>query len=176
MWPSRNLLYGTLFGVLFGVLFPVGATLLTANNIPITNLSSLIDLHRQTPLLLIIDTASFFLGVFAAFGAYQLDRRFQVQERARTAEELRTLIETANAPIFGIDTAGLVNEWNQTAERITGYSQSEVMGRNLIESFISNDYKVSVKGVLDEALKGKQTANYAFPLYSKTNARIDVLL
>jgi|GEM_PF-6500176 len=64
---SRNLLYGTLFGVLF----PVGATLLTANNIPITNLSSLIDLHRQTPLLLIIDTASFFLGVFAAFGAYQ---------------------------------------------------------------------------------------------------------
>ncbi|MEO1884522.1 MAG: PAS domain-containing protein, partial [Methylococcales bacterium] len=176
MWPSRNLLYGTLFGVLFGVLFPVGATLLTANNIPITNLSSLIDLHRQTPLLLIIDTASFFLGVFAAFGAYQLDRRFQVQERARTAEELRTLIETANAPIFGIDTAGLVNEWNQTAERITGYSQSEVMGRNLIESFISNDYKVSVKGVLDEALKGRETANYEFPLYSKTNARVDVLL
>ena len=169
---SRNLLYGTLFGVLF----PVGATLLTANNIPITNLSSLIDLHRQTPLLLIIDTASFFLGVFAAFGAYQLDRQFETQEGAHGADELRTLIDTANAPIFGIDTSGLVNEWNQTAERITGYSKSEVMGRDLVESFITEDYKVSVKGVLDEALKGRETANYAFPLYSKTNARVDVLL
>ena len=169
---SRNLLYGTLFGVLF----PVGATLLTANNIPITNLSSLIDLHRQTPLLLIIDTASFFLGVFAAFGAYQLDRQFETQEGAHGADELRTLIDTANAPIFGIDTSGLVNEWNQTAERITGYSKSEVMGRDLVERFITEDYKVSVKGVLDEALKGCETANYEFPLYSKANARVDVLL
>jgi two-component system sensor histidine kinase/response regulator len=50
------------------------------------------------------------------------------------------------------------------------------MGQNLIEHFITDDYKESVKGVLDEALKGKQTANYEFPLYSKTNARIDVLL
>jgi|AJXC01.1.fsa_nt_gi PAS/PAC sensor signal transduction histidine kinase (EC 2.7.13.3) len=48
--------------------------------------------------------------------------------------------------------------------------------QNLVEGFITEDYKESVKGVLDEALKGKQTANYAFPLYSKTNARIDVLL
>ena len=176
MRSSRNLLYGTLFGVLFGVLFPVGATLLTANNIPITNLSSLIDLHRQTPLLLIIDTAPLFLGVFAAFGAYQLDRQYKLQDQAHTADELRSLIDTANAPIFGIDTEGLVNEWNQAAERITGYSKTEVMGQDLVERFITNDYKMSVKGVLDEALTGRETANYEFPLYSKTNARIDVLL
>ena len=97
-------------------------------------------------------------------------------EQGRIANELMAFIDTANAPIFGIDTAGLVNEWNQAAERITGYSKSEVMGRDLVESFITEDYKVSVKGVLDEALKGRETANYEFPLYSKTNARVDVLL
>ena len=94
----------------------------------------------------------------------------------RLADDLTALIDTANAPIFGIDTEGLVNEWNQTAERITGYSKVEVMGRNLVESFITDGYKESVKGVLDEALTGKQTANYEFPLYTKTNARVDVLL
>ena len=31
------------------------------------------------------------------------------------------IIETANAPIFGINSSGLVNEWNQTEERITGF-------------------------------------------------------
>jgi len=176
MRSDRNLLKGTLFGVVFGVLFPVGATLIAANNIPITNLSSLIDLHRQTPLLLIIDTAPLFLGVFAAFGAYQLDRQYKLQDQAHTADELRSLIDTANAPIFGIDTKGLVNEWNQQAEAITGYSKSEVMGEHLVDGFISEDYKEPVQTVLDEALQGLETANYEFPLYSKTNARIDVLL
>ena len=36
---------------------------------------------------------------------------------AAMANELRQLIDTANAPIFGIDIHGLVNEWNdKTAE------------------------------------------------------------
>ncbi|HIO45096.1 MAG TPA: PAS domain S-box protein, partial [Methylococcales bacterium] len=97
-------------------------------------------------------------------------------EHENIAAELMAFKDTANAPIFGIDTAGLVNEWNQTAERITGYSKSEVMGRHLVDNFITSDYKVSVEGVLDEALKGKQTTNYEFPLYTKTGARVDVLL
>ena len=29
------------------------------------------------------------------------------------ANELRQLVDTANAPIFGIDTKGTVNEWNK---------------------------------------------------------------
>jgi diguanylate cyclase (GGDEF)-like protein/PAS domain S-box-containing protein len=92
------------------------------------------------------------------------------------AADLRALIDTANAPIFGIDTKGLVNEWNQTAERITGYNKTEVMGQNLVERFITEDYKVSVKGILDEALTGRETANYEFPLYTKDGFRVDVLL
>ena len=172
------------FSVIFGLLFPIGATLLTVDNIFNTTLSSLIDLHLQTPLLLIIDTAPLFLGVLGAYGGCSLDKlNARVTElntirleQERIANDLTALIDTANAPIFGIDTAGLVNEWNQAAERITGFSKSEVMGEDLVERFITDDYKVSVKGILDEALTGRETANYEFPLYSKTNARVDVLL
>jgi PAS domain-containing protein len=42
-----------------------------------------------------------------------LARRAQVEaEKARVAHELRAFIDRANAPIFGIDTHGRINEWN----------------------------------------------------------------
>ena len=50
--------------------------------------------------------------------------------------EFDQLIETANTPIFGVDTEGRVNKWNRTAAQITGYSKDEVMGKKL-EEFIT---------------------------------------
>ncbi|MBA6305532.1 PAS domain-containing protein, partial [Colwellia sp. MB02u-14] len=69
-------------------------------------------------------------------------------------------IDTANAPIFGIDAAGLVNEWNQRAEQLTGFAKIDVMGKDLVAGFITDDYKASVKGILDKALQGEESANY----------------
>jgi PAS domain S-box-containing protein len=97
-------------------------------------------------------------------------------EQERIARELTQLIDTANAPIFGIDAHGKVNEWNQQAEKITGFNKQEVMGRDLVADFITDDYKVSVGDVLARALAGKETANYEFPLFTQSGARVDVLL
>ena len=36
------------------------------------------------------------------------------------------LIDNANAPIFGINKDGLVNEWNKKAAEITGFPKEEV--------------------------------------------------
>jgi PAS domain S-box-containing protein len=72
--------------------------------------------------------------------------------RARKSS-LRALVDTANAPIFGIDKDGNVNEWNNKAAEITEYAQTEVMGRNLVDEFITAEYKVAVKAVLDAALR-----------------------
>ena len=92
------------------------------------------------------------------------------------AKELRQFIETANAPIFGIDAKGKVNEWNQTSEKITGFKKEEVLGKDLVETYITEDYREAVKQVLDNALKGKETANYKFPLFTKDGRRVVVLL
>lgn len=43
--------------------------------------------------------------------------------------EYTRLIDTANAPIFGVDTYGRVNIWNQCAIQLVGYSTEEVMGK-----------------------------------------------
>jgi PAS domain S-box-containing protein len=107
----------------------------------------------------------------------ELTERKRVEEElTRMATELQQLIDTANAPIFGVDANGLVNEWNQKAVTITGYSKDEVFGRNLVEDFIAEDYKVLVKEVLDNALVGKETSNFEFPLYTKDGKRVEVLL
>ncbi len=92
------------------------------------------------------------------------------------ANDLTKLIDTANAPIFGIDSDGNVNEWNQTAERITGFTKQEVLGQDLVSLYITDDYKDSVSLVLNKALAGEQTANYEFPLFTKVGSHVDVLL
>ena len=115
------------------------------------------------------------LAVFAAVTDIT-ERKKAEFESARIAQELTNLIDTANAPIFGIDKDGKVTEWNRTAVSITGYEKRETLGRNLVEEFITEEYKIPVKEVLDKALKGTETANYEFPLYTKKRDRRDVLL
>jgi PAS domain S-box-containing protein len=108
--------------------------------------------------------------------AFQTELDGYRSEMERVAQDLILLIDTANAPIFGIDAGGKVNEWNQQAEKITGFNKKEVMGRDLVADFIKDDYKVSVGEVLEKALNGKETANYEFPLFTKSGNRVDVLL
>ena len=65
------------------------------------------------------------------------ERKHVEVEKTRVAQELQTFIDTANAPIFGIDARGLVNEWNNKAAAITGFSRSEVLGKNLVQARIN---------------------------------------
>lgn len=60
--------------------------------------------------------------------------------------------------------------------QITGFSSQEVVGRDLVQDFITEEYQGSVKEVFDNALKGREAANFEFPLYTKDKRRVDVLL
>ena len=104
----------------------------------------------------------------------EIDRYRQQMET--TANELTQLIDTANAPIFGVDTDGLINEWNQQVAQTSGYSKEEVMGQNLVEVYITPDYKQSVQQVLDQALLGSETDNYQVPLTTKDGREVMMLL
>jgi len=104
------------------------------------------------------------------------ERKQAEQEKTRVAKELQTFIDTANAPIFGIDAQGRINEWNNKSAEITGFSSQEVVGRDLVQDFITEEYQGSVKEVFDNALKGREAANFEFPLYTKDKRRVDVLL
>lgn len=120
--------------------------------------------------------------LFAMRGALLLVSE-QTQLAQKTSDQFRTVvdeltlfIESANAPIFGIDRHGRVNEWNAMAATITGYSKEEVFGKDLIRTYITDEFKTSVTKVFERALAGRNTANFEFPLFSKEGKRIEVLL
>merc|ERR1712039_304411 len=83
-----------------------------------------------------------------------------IAEAKLVADDLTRLIETANAPIFGIDTNGNVSEWNKKTAEITGFSKSDALGKNLVSSFIHSDYRHSVAEVLRKALHGEDSSNF----------------
>ena len=88
------------------------------------------------------------------------------------ADDLTLLIDTANAPIFGIDGDYLVNEWNRKAAEITGYEKAEVMGKDLVATYITSEFQDSVREVLRNALLGTQTDNYeCTPLHPPSRSR-----
>jgi PAS domain S-box-containing protein len=97
-------------------------------------------------------------------------------ETESIAKELRQFIETANSPIFGIDKHGLVNEWNQTSEKITGFKKEEVLSQNLVKTYIAESHQEQVKELLGKALKGEDTASYEVPLFAKDGRRVMILL
>jgi PAS domain S-box-containing protein len=43
---------------------------------------------------------------------------------------LSRFVETANAPIFGVNIHGCVTEWNRKAAELSGFSKDEAMGNS----------------------------------------------
>jgi PAS domain S-box-containing protein len=95
---------------------------------------------------------------------------------AGMALELRQLINTANAPIFGIDCDMNVNEWNRKISEITEYSKEEATGVPLVETFIAPLAKMKVDEILEHALAGFETSNYELEVISKSGESIFLLV
>lgn len=52
-----------------------------------------------------------------------------------TATDMKVMLATASAPVFGVDTAGNVNEWNDKMHQLVGIPVEKAMGKSLLELF-----------------------------------------
>jgi PAS domain S-box-containing protein len=95
---------------------------------------------------------------------------------AGMALELRQLIDTANAPIFGIDVNGNVNEWNRRTHEITGFSKEETFDEPLVETYIAPHMRQKVREILSAALNGNETSNYELEFVSKSGDPIFMIV
>ena len=90
----------SIYGALFGLMFPILATLgdLAMHRLPFT-LNSLVQVQRGSALHWVIDTAPFFLGLFASFAGRRQDQLVvlnqelhrQVQDRDQIIDDLHVL-------------------------------------------------------------------------------------
>ena len=76
--------------------------------------------------------------------------------------------------IIGIDAENRVNEWNQKAVTLTGFSRDEAMGKPLVEEFIEPEAQAGVQEVLTNALLGQPQDNYQFTLMTKDKVPLQV--
>jgi PAS domain S-box-containing protein len=80
------------------------------------------------------------------------------------AEEMASLIENANVPIFGIDKEGRINDWNKVCAELSGFSRQQVLGKVWIEEMIEFKYRAICHQMINSVLLGKAISNFELPL------------
>lgn len=91
------------------------------------------------------------------------------------AGELASLIEHANVPIFSLDRQGLVSEWNSVTAELSGYTKTEVYGKNWVEEFVDRRHRTAVLDVLDQVMGGKPVSQFELPIQNRAR-KIYILL
>ncbi|CAL5409138.1 unnamed protein product [Camellia sinensis] len=88
----------------------------------------------------------------------------RLDELSSVACEMVRLIETASAPIFGIDSGGFINGWNAKIAELTGLQASEAMGKSLINEVVQEDSRGVAENLMCRALHGEEEKNVELKL------------
>lgn len=103
----------------------------------------------------------------ALLHAYLGNRQRRVQvwmDKARLA----AIIESANDAIIGKDLRGRVTSWNQAAERIFGYPESQALGRSLLELIVPPSHHAEEADILRRIRRGE-----VIPHFNSVRRRAD---
>ncbi|KAK2642721.1 hypothetical protein Ddye_024484 [Dipteronia dyeriana] len=90
--------------------------------------------------------------------------RQELDELSSVACEMVRLIETATAPIFGVDSSGRIDGWNTKVAELTGLRVSEAMGKSLVDEIVHEDSRKVVKNLICRALIGEEDKNVELKL------------
>ncbi|KAM6575850.1 hypothetical protein CsatA_024177 [Cannabis sativa] len=98
---------------------------------------------------------------FKASNSQQIDNtKMQgMQELSSVACEMVKLIETATVPIFGVDSSGLINGWNEKIAELVSLPANEAMGKSLVDDLVHEDSLHVVRNILSKGLQGVEEAN-----------------
>ncbi|MDH7510610.1 MAG: PAS domain S-box protein [Methanolinea sp.] len=106
----------------------------------------------------VIVTALVRAGVFIAIGAIIAslsERILLVQKETEESRKLKeSIIQNANVWVMLLDSGGYVQEWNSAAERMSGYSATEVTGQNEIwkKIYPDREYRKTITGKIRDII------------------------
>lgn len=92
------------------------------------------------------------------------------------ARDLTNLIATANAPVFGLDRHGNINEWNNRAMELTGFTGNEVINQRFIDILVHKSSRETTAEKLEAVYGGRPFSNLEVPVVTKDQKRIVILL
>jgi PAS domain S-box-containing protein len=92
------------------------------------------------------------------------------------ANDLRTLIDKANAVIIATDSRGYITEWNDHDSFTTGYHKNEVLAQKMSKLLIPAPEQPAFQELLNQVLSNKPVTNAEIPILSKKGDRLIFLL
>jgi len=93
----------------------------------------------------------------------------QTEVALRSAKEYaEKLVQTAHAIVVGLDTEGNIIVWNEAAEKITGYSQSELENRNWLDVVIPKDRDPEIREEFRLLRAGDPARTFESPIITKS--------
>jgi len=96
-------------------------------------------------------------------------------EQKDIADDLARLIRSANAPIFGVNRAGEVTEWNDSAAAMVGFTREEALGKSLVDSFVRQEDAECVRRIIADACSGVESSQFEFPVIHRDGSEVLVL-
>jgi PAS domain S-box-containing protein len=100
--------------------------------------------------------------------ALDITARKQAEDGLRASERrLRTLFETVNLIVLGLDSQGTVDYVNPFLLQLTGYTRDEALGSNWVERFLPKAQQAEMSGVLLDLLERNFHPFYRNPIVTK---------
>lgn len=91
----------------------------------------------------------------------------------RTERHLASVVESANDIVVSMDSYGLIMTWNKAAERISGFTESSLLGKHLA-TICPDDQQVELRSVLQGLARGKTVKNVEINLMTKGRKYIPI--
>lgn len=98
---------------------------------------------------------------------YSIERKRAEDALRETKDYLNKLIGHANAPIIVWDPQQRITRFNRAFERLTGYKEEEILGKNLGMLFPEASREVSLQKI-ESSLQGKQMVSVEIPVLNRT--------
>jgi PAS domain S-box-containing protein len=79
----------------------------------------------------------------------------------------RTIVETTGCVIVCLDASYRILEWNPAAEKVYGWKQAEVRGKNYVEWFLPEEVRGRVAEEIQRVFAGGDTVDYENPVLTR---------
>lgn len=99
------------------------------------------------------------------------DRHRLALARDRSEAAFRTLVKAAPCMIVILKPDHAIAYFSPFAEELTGYQSAEVVGRDYLETFVTESHRPAVSQEIRRGLAGKQSRGYESPILCKDGSR-----